>query len=133
MRLSEAIRNRRLIEQAADRGLDDTEALEAPTLFRQWRGEGEYQTGQRVRDEGILYRCLQGHASQPGWTPAAAPSLWARVLIEDPNTVPEWVQPDSTNPYSKGDRVLYQGKTWESTIDANVWVPGVYGCVEVSE
>lgn len=133
MRLSEAIRKRRLIEQAADRGLDDTEALEAPDLFPRWKGDGEYQTSQRVRYEGILYRCLQGHASQPGWTPAAAPSLWARVLIEDPDTVPEWVQPDSTNPYSKGDRVTHNGKVWESTIDGNVWEPGVYGWVEVNE
>lgn len=133
MKLSEAIRNRRLIEQAADRGLDDTEALEAPDLFPRWKGEGAYQTSQRVRYEGILYRCLQGHQAQPGWTPTAAPSLWARVLIEDPDVIPEWVQPDSTNPYSKGDRVTHNGKTWESTCDGNVWEPGVHGWVTVEE
>lgn len=29
-------------------------------------------------------------------------------------------------------RVKHGGKTWQSTIDANVWAPGVYGWVEVN-
>ena len=41
-------------------------------------------------------------------------------------TIPEWVQPDSTNSYSKGDKVTHNGKTWVSDIDNNVWEPGVY-------
>ena len=43
----------------------------------------------------------------------------------------EWKQPDSTNPYQKGDKVTHNGKTWESTADNNVWEPGVYGWTEV--
>ena len=38
-----------------------------------------------------------------------------------------WEQPESTNPYMKGDKVTHAGKTWVSTIDNNVWEPGVYG------
>ena len=129
MRASKARRLRALIEALAD-FLEDGEALEAPELFREWDGGAVYETGQRVRYEGILYRCLQDHTAQPGWTPTAAPSLWARVLIEDPDTVPEWVQPDSTNPYMKGDRVTYQGKVWRSLVDQNTWVPGEYGWEE---
>ena len=127
MKYSDAIKHRRMIERAADKGLDDTEALEAPDLFPRWDGAGQYTAGQRVRYDGILYRCLQDHQAQAGWNPGSAPSLWARVLIEDPDTVPEWVQPDSTNPYMKGDRVTYQGKVWRSLVDQNTWVPGEYG------
>ena len=129
MRESKARRLRALIEALAD-FLEDGEALEAPELFREWDGGAVYEAGQRVRYEGILYRCLQDHTAQAGWTPTAAPSLWARVLIEDPDTVPEWVQPDSTNPYMKGDRVTYQGKVWRSLVDQNTWVPGEYGWEE---
>lgn len=129
MRESKARRLRALIEALAD-FLEDGEALEAPELFREWDGGAVYEAGQRVRYEGILYRCLQDHTAQPGWIPKAAPSLWARVLIEDPDTVPEWVQPDSTNPYMKGDRVTYQGKVWRSLVDQNTWVPGEYGWEE---
>ena len=129
MRESKARRLRALIEALAD-FLEDGEALEAPELFREWDGGAVYEAGQRVRYEGILYRCLMDHTAQAGWTPTAAPSLWARVLIEDPDTVPEWVQPDSTNPYMKGVRVAYQGKVWRSLVDQNTWVPGEYGWEE---
>ena len=87
-------------------------------------------TGERLRYHGELYRVLQDHTAQADWTPEAAPSLWAKVLIPDPTQIPEWEQPDSTNPYAKGDKVTHNGKTWISTIDGNVWEPGVYGWEE---
>ena len=80
-----------------------------------------------MQDDGILYTVLQAHTSQPGWKPADAPSLFAKVLIPDPTMIPEWEQPDSTNPYMKGDKVTHNGKTWVSLIDNNVWEPGVTG------
>jgi len=58
--------------------------------------------------------------------PTAAPSLWAKVLIPDTNVIPEWEQPDSTNPYMKGDKVMFEGQTYESTIDNNVWSPAAF-------
>lgn len=130
MKLSEAIAKRRLIERAAQ-GLTDEEAMEGVELFPEWRSATVYTLGQRVRYGGVLYRCLQTHTSQAGWNPVDAPSLWAKVLIEDPNVIPEWEQPDSTNPYAKGDKVTHNGKTWESTCDGNVWEPGVYGWIMV--
>ena len=74
---------------------------------------------------------LQPHTSQADWLPENTPSLYARVLIPDPTVIPEWEQPDSTNPYMKGDKVTHNGKTWESMIDNNVWEPGIYGWIEV--
>ena len=56
-----------------------------------------------------------------------SPSLFARVLIEDPTVIPEWIQPDSTNPYMRGDKVTHNNKTWESLVDNNVWEPGTVG------
>lgn len=131
MKLSEAVRYRAAIEKAGE-SLADEELLEVPNLAPGWAPDGSYEPGNRVCFDGILYKCLQAHTAQPGWTPAAAPSLWARVLIPDGNTVPEWVQPESTNPYSKGDKVTHNGKTWESTCDGNVWEPGVYGWEVIS-
>lgn len=40
---------------------------------------------------------------------------------------PEWTQPlGGHDAYKTGDRVTYQGKVYESTIDGNVWAPDVY-------
>ena len=105
----------------------DEQALSVPVLYPAWRSGVEYVTGQRVLHGGVLYKVLQDHTSQDDWTPDAAPSLFARVLIPDATAIPEWEQPDSTNPYMSGDKVIHNGSTWVSTIDNNVWEPGVYG------
>ncbi|WP_431834736.1 carbohydrate-binding protein [Gulosibacter massiliensis] len=35
--------------------------------------------GDLVTFNGATYRCITGHTSQAGWTPAAVPALWAVV------------------------------------------------------
>lgn len=111
----------------------DADALNAVVIYPAWREGVTYTTGQRVSHDGTLYKVLQDHVSQADWTPDAAPSLFARVLIPDTEVIPEWEQPDSTNPYSKGDKVIHNGKTWISDIDYNIWEPGVYGWTEVTD
>ena len=123
---------RPLIEKAVSAALSDTEALDAVTLFPAWESEKSYAVDDRVKYGGNLYKCLQEHTSQADWTPTAAPSLWAKVLIPDPGTIPEWEQPESTNPYMAGDKVTHNGATWVSDIDNNVWEPGVYGWTKVT-
>ena len=114
--------------------LTDEQALTVPLIYQEWSGDSiVYAAGDRVLRDGLLYRCLQPHTSQAAWTPTDAKSLWAKVLIPTPGEIPEWEQPDSTNPYAKGDKVTHNGKTWESTIDGNVWEPGVYGWSEVTK
>lgn len=120
-----AIKLRPYIEKAAS-NLDDTDALEAVQLFPQWKPNTDYTVDDRVRYENILYRCLQTHTAQLAWTPIAATSLWAKVLIPDENIIPEWEQPDSTNGYQIGDKVMFEGKTYESLINNNIWSPAAY-------
>lgn len=103
--------------------LNDDTALEVVEMFPQWVARA-YEIGERVRYQGILYKCVQAHPQNETNTPDAAVSLWARVINEG---IPEWVQPDSTNPYMTGDKVTHNGKTWISTMDYNVFEPGVYG------
>lgn len=111
----------------------DVQALKALAVYPKWKAGTDYQKDERVSYNDILYKVLTDHASQADWTPDAAPSLFAKVLIPDKNVIPEWEQPESTNPYGKGDKVTHNGKTWRSTIDGNVWEPGVYGWEEITE
>lgn len=126
MTLIEKARQLRAYIEKASASLDDTDALNAIELYPVWADDVSYVAGDRVRYDGVLYKCLQAHTSQPDWTPDAAPSLWAKVLIPDSDTIPEWEQPDSTNGYSKGDKVKYNGVVYESLIDNNVWSPDAY-------
>ena len=109
----------------------DEQALSVPVLYPAWRSGVAYTAGQRLLYNSVLYKVLQDHTSQDDWTPDAAPSLFAKVLIPDETVIPEWEQPDSTNPYSAGDKVAHNSKTWVSDVDNNVWEPGVYGWTEI--
>ena len=133
MTLIELARKLRPYIEKAAISLDDVDAVEATQLFPEWHSnEKNYEKDTRVRYNGILYKCLQTHIPQPNWDPLSAPSLWTKVLIPDENIIPEWEQPDSTNPYQIGDKVTYNGKAWENTIANNVWEPGVYGWTEIN-
>lgn len=123
---------RQIIERAAE-NLTDEQALQAPMLFERWQPDTGYTTGKRLYHDGVLYAVLQAHTSQTTWTPDVSPSLFAEVLIPDPETIYDWKQPESTNPYKKGTKVRHNGKIWESTMDGNIWEPGVFGWVEVEE
>lgn len=113
------------IEKAA-LSLTDEDALEAANLFPNWTIGVAYKVDDRVRYEELLYKCLQAHTSQDAWTPTAAPSLWTKVLIPDENEIPEWEQPDSTNAYQVGDKVMFEGHIYESVIPNNIWSPSAY-------
>ena len=108
--------------------LTDAQALQVPMLFDEFDGNGvAYEVGKRVLYNDILYKVIQAHTSQAEWTPVAAPSLFAKVINETiDGSIPEFEQPDSTNPYMKGDRVIFNGKVYESLIDNNVYSPEAY-------
>lgn len=94
--------------------------------------------------DGVLYRCTRSTGTAVYNALSELVGLYVEVVTsgtEEPTEpeeptggeIAEWVQPDSTNPYMMGDRVLHNGSTWESTVDNNVWEPGVYGWAEVTE
>lgn len=111
--------------------IDEVTATEHTELFSPWVEGITYDIGTIRRYEDVLYRCVQAHTSQSDWTPDNTPALW--VKIGDPVVeFPEWSQPiGAHDAYNKGDKVSYNDKHWVSTIDANVWKPGVYGWEEV--
>lgn len=109
----------------------DQQAMDAPAVYPTWKENVEYMVDERILYNDILYKVITAHTSQSDWTPDVAASLFVKVLIPDVNVIPEWEQPESTNPYMTGDKVTHNGKTWVSTVDNNVWEPSVYGWEEV--
>lgn len=91
-----------------------------------------YSEGSRVRHNGEIWVST---ADNNVWEPGAVGAPW--VLENEPepepkptpepeSTVPEWEQPGSNNAYNTGDRVMFNGAIYESTIDNNVWSPADY-------
>ena len=108
------------------------EALSHNMLFAEWAAGSDYKTSEVVRYGGNLYRLLQDvTGAQAEHTPDVATSLYKRVGEPDPSGVWPWVQPlGATDAYKAGDKVSHNGKVWASTVDNNVWEPGVYGWEE---
>ncbi|MBQ9043809.1 MAG: hypothetical protein IJ111_13470 [Eggerthellaceae bacterium] len=112
--------------------LTDEQAETVPDVFPAWAAGVAYAQGVRVRYGGNLYRCIQAHTSQEGWTPDATPALWTRIG-EPADDWPEWVQPTGAHDaYAAGAKVSHDGGHWTSDVDANIWEPGVYGWTEVA-
>lgn len=108
--------------------MTDEQAIDNAVLFNQWSGNGvKYKVGDRVLWRDVLYIVLQPHTSQLDWTPDVAHSLYAEVLIPDPDKIDPWERPKpGSSGYMKGDKVLWDGRVLESTIDNNHYSPDEY-------
>lgn len=63
------------------------------------------------------------------WVPGV--SGW-REVVTLANDAPEWIQPTGAHDaYQSGAIVSYTSFKWKSSIDANVWAPGVFGWVKL--
>ena len=119
----------RLAVKQARNITDDAEALEVKFLYKEFEAQlgRDLAVGEYIQYNDKLYKILQAHTVQLNWTPEDAPSLFAEVLTDPTGeTILEWRQPDSTNAYMKGDKVIFEGKTYESLINNNVWSPAAY-------
>ncbi len=76
--IAEAMAFRRKIESAASK-LPDDEALNSVELFEKWNGAKAYTTGDRVVENGVLFKAKQDISANPTWNPSAVPALWEPV------------------------------------------------------
>ena len=111
----------------ANQIVDDTVALSISEFYDVWTSNRKYETGTYVQYKDVLYKIIQPHTSQDTWTPDVTSSLYSKVLVDPTGeTILDWVQPDSTNGYMKGDKVRFNGIIYESVIDNNIWSPDSY-------
>lgn len=110
--------------------LDDETALENQSLYPMWADfiGKTVKVGEKYQDvfnnDIALFRVVQEHTVQEGWNPESTPALWVRVGFD--NEILEWVQPTGAHDaYNIGDKVLFDGEIWESTVDGNVYAPKV--------
>ena len=109
--------------------LTDEQALAIPLLIPKWRKDVEYEANNRVRYLGEIYKVLQAHISQEGLEPDISPDLFEKIAkkVVDDNEqteILEWEKRDITNPYMKGEKVLYKGEIYVSKIGINLTTPG---------
>lgn len=111
----------------AAESLDDETALTLPELYPSLTGSGELiKAGSRINVGGKLVRAAVDLWDRPENAPSAAPSLWDEL-----NYTPSGAREIPENftaglAFSKGELGVWQGKTYRSLIDSNVWTPTAY-------
>jgi chitinase len=117
-------------DSSGNDGLSAAQCAAAPG----WASGVAYATGSLVKYQGKVYRCLQGHTSQGGWTPSAVPALWQEQTCTGGGSgssatsassassssgggtcnYPQWQQGAN---YHTGDIVIYKGSPYIATHD----------------
>ena len=110
--------------------LTDEEKEELNSQYPDYEVGASYQAGDVINYNGELYEVVKPHTSAEHYKPDSTLSLYTPYLkgeIADKEVVYEWKRPLSTlDAYQTGDKVLFEGKVYESTKDANTWSPTDY-------
>lgn len=92
-------------------------------------------TGDKVHYDGVNYEVIQAHASQEGWEPDITPSLFKNLKVEtigddeggETEVIEDFVQPTGAHDsYTTGEKVVFDGEVYESTMDNNTYSPSDY-------
>lgn len=112
--------------------LTEDKAMEVATIYPPYEvgrnySAGEFFTyGKNSVGDPQLYKVVQAHTSQEGWTPDNSPSLYVAIGLDD-DGYPIWSKPTGAHDaYNKGDVVDYNGILYVSIIDGNIWSPDEY-------
>ena len=115
--------------------MTDEEVQEFSLVMPEFVAGNEYENKAVINYKGNLYRAIQAVPASVTqiYTPDQANTYWKRIGNPNEEGIYPWSQPyGATDCYQIGDKVTYNGKTYESTIANNVWAPDVYGWKEVS-
>lgn len=105
--------------------LDPEEVEQLVEVYPAFEAGKAYAVGDIIRHSGKLYKVVQAHTSQADWTPDSTQALFTPAIPV--GTIAEWKQPTGAHDaYMTGDRVTFNGKTYESLIDDNTWSPATY-------
>lgn len=105
--------------------LTDEELEQMVDLYDEYKLDYAYEKDDIFKYKGKLYKVLKGLTSQEGWKPNETPSEY--LPLQPEGVIPEWAQPTgSHDAYNIGDKVIFKGEVYESTINSNTWSPTDY-------
>lgn len=105
--------------------LSVVEIKELISLYPKYEIGKAYIIGDLFSFNSELYEVIQAHTSQADWLPDSVPAIYKfKTAIA---VIPNWVQPTGVHDaYNIGDKVIFEGQTYESLINANTWSPTAY-------
>lgn len=112
------------LSQVQSTGVDYFLNVASAMLYSPYEAGKVYKIGDTFSYQGELYSVIQAHISQNNWLPNSTASLYKKATIS--GTITAWEQRESTNPYKLGEKVYFNGFTYESLINTNTWSPAQY-------
>lgn len=112
--------------------LNEEQAMGICGVYDAWKPDTAYVTGEYITygensvGDAQLYKVVQAHTSQAGWTPDVTASLYTPIGLTD-DGYPIWSQPTGAHDaYNAGDIVEYNGILYKSLINGNTYFPDAY-------
>ena len=96
---------------------DDNTALRMTEFYPEWAADTEYTIGYKVQRNGKLWRCIQAHASQAGWEPENAASLWTEICESHAGTLEDPIPYSGNMALESGKYYMQDGKVYRCTRD----------------
>lgn len=106
---------------------DDATALKSIYAYATWKVDTAYVVNDRFRYGNKLYRVLQSHTSQSGWTPDLTPALYVEIALPgEYREIKDGMLP--TEAFSLNEIGWWQteGNLYKSLIANNVYTPVSY-------
>ena len=116
--LTESEVSRMLIAQQINTlTVDDNTALRMREFYPDWAAGKDYPAGFKVQRGGKLWRCVQAHASQTGWEPENAASLWTEICESHAGTLEDPIPYSGNMALESGKYYSQDGKVYRGTRD----------------
>lgn len=98
---------------------ESTTRSSAPTYTQPTGAHDAYKRGDLVSLDGITYRSI---IDANVWSPIVARAYWE--VVSGTRSTAEWKKPSGIHDcYHKGYKILFNGKTYQSLMNSNVWSP----------
>lgn len=92
-----------LAQKVQEIEVDDATALRMMSFYPEWEPGKAYDVGHKLTRGGKLYKVLQAHTAQAGWSPENVPAMFTEICETHDGSVEDPI------PYS-GNMALEQGK-----------------------
>lgn len=80
----------------------DNVAAAHPELYKPWKANKDYKTGDRHSSAGKVYKCTQDHTSQAQYPPELLPAYWTPLDVEHAGTSEDPIHASRGMEYKEG-------------------------------
>lgn len=107
-----------LLSQSIQRiEVDDATALRMMQYFPEWESGKSYAVGDKITRNGKLYKVIQAHTSQAGWTPENVPALFTEINETHDGTKDDPIPYSGNMALEKGKHYIQDGEIYRCTRD----------------